>query len=376
MNNLLSNLGPKSDRRFLLSGALLVIAILVLLIVMFARQRIHLLNDSKDLEATVKDGRPVRVIKATRGPDERPVAFTGEARPYATVIIYAKVSGYLREIRVDKGDRVEADQILAIIESPELNRQYDAALADAMNKRLDAERARGLFETGAISSQSYHGSETTAEIAEQTAASVLAQKDYLTVRAPFAGTITARFADPGALLQAATSAQTTALPIVSLSQTDQLRVYAYPDQKTASLVKIGDRTEVADTTRPELKLYGTVSRTSGELDLKTRTLLVETDLENPNNQILAGSFVQVTIYLRMPPYIEVPADALIIRGNETLVGIVTKENKISLRSVKIYESDGTTSRLSSGVEEGELIALNLGMSVRGGEQVRPEEKSR
>ena len=99
--------------------------------------------------------------------------------------LYAKVSGYIQEIRVDKGDKVQADQILAIIDSPELTRQYDAAVADAKNKRLDAERALQLFNTGAVSSQSFHGTETTAEIAEKNAASLLAQKDYLTVRAPF-----------------------------------------------------------------------------------------------------------------------------------------------------------------------------------------------
>ena len=104
------------------------------------------------------------------------------------------------------------------------------------------------------------------------------RKTMQVMRAPFDGIITARYADPGALVQAATSAQTTALPVVALSQTDRLRVYVYPDQKTASSVQMGDKAEVSDVTRPETKLSATVSRTTGELDVKTRTLLVEIEL--------------------------------------------------------------------------------------------------
>ena len=194
------------------------------------------------------------------------------------------------------------------------------------------------------------------------------------MRAPFSGTITARFVDPGALVQGCDGAQTTALPIVTLSETDRLRVYVYPDQKTASLVRVGDLVEVSDTARPDAKLTATVTRTSGELDLKTRTLLVEIDCDNRAGLILAGSFLQVTLHLRMPHQVEIPAQALIIRGKNTLVGIVTPENKVSLRPVQIYESDGVTVRLSSGVQEGEKVALNLGQNAEEGQRVQPSTK--
>jgi membrane fusion protein (multidrug efflux system) len=362
-----------TSSRFYTGGIILVIIIASALLALIGKQRASLSGQEKSLESSSQAGLPVNVVKATRAPDERSVTLPGEARPYATVTLYAKVSGYIKEIRVDKGDKVQADQIIAIIESPELTRQYDAAVADAKNKRLDAERALQLFNTGAISSQSYHGTETTAEIAEKTAASLLAQKEYLTVRAPFSGTITARFVDPGALVQGATTALTTALPIVTLSETDRLRIYAYPDQKTASLVRVGDRAEISDTARPDVKLTATVSRTSGELDLKTRTLLVEVDCDNREGLLLAGSFVQVTLHLRMPSQVEIPAQALIIRGKHTLVGIITPEDKVSLRPVEIYESDGKTVRLSSGVQEGDKVALDLGQSAEEGQRVQPKE---
>jgi membrane fusion protein, multidrug efflux system len=363
-----------TNRRFILGGILLVIVTAVALLALIERQKTSINVETKNLKETDRAGLPVRVVNVARAEEERKIVLSGEARPYATVTLYAKVSGYVQEIRVDKGDKVRADQILAIIDSPELNRQYDAAVADAKNKRLDAERALQLFNTGAVSSQSFHGSETTAEIAEQTAASFLAQKDYLTVRAPFSGTLTARFVDPGALVQGATTAQTSALPIVTISDTDRLRVYVYPDQRIASLIKVGDDAEVSDTTRPDVKLKAAVSRTSGELDLKTRTLLVEIECGNRDGLILAGSFVQVTLHLRMPRQVEVPVQALIIRGNKTLVGVITTDNKVNLRPVEIYESDGKTARLGSGVQEGDKVALDLGQSVQDGQMVQPSIK--
>ena len=167
-----------TSSRFYTGGIILVIITAMALLALIGKQRISLSGDKKNLESSSQAGQPVNVVKATRAPDERMVTLPGEARPYATVTLYAKVSGYIKEIRVDKGDKVQADQIIAIIESPELTRQYDAAVADAKNKRLDAERALQLFNTGAVSSQSFHGSDTTAEIAEKTAASLLAQKEY------------------------------------------------------------------------------------------------------------------------------------------------------------------------------------------------------
>lgn len=363
-----------TSSRYFSGGVLLVVATAVALLALIGKQKMSVTAETKNLKAASEAGQPVRVVTAVRAKEERQVVLAGEARSYATVTLYAKVSGYIQEIRVDKGDKVRADQILAIIDSPELIRQYDAAVADAKNKRLDAERALQLFNTGAVSSQSFHGSETIAEIAEKNAASLLAQKDYLTMRAPFAGTITARFVDPGALVQGATTAQTSALPIVTISDTDRLRVYVYPDQKTAILVKVGDRAEISDTAKPDVKLTATVSRTSGELDLKTRTLLVEIDCDNRDGMILAGSFVQVTLSLRMPHQVEIPTQALIICGNKTLVGVITPDNKVNLRPVEIYESDGKTARLSSGVQEGDKIALDLGQSVKDGQLVQPSMK--
>lgn len=295
----------------------------------------------------------------------------GDARPYTSVTLYSKVSGFLEKINVDKGDRVTEGQVLAVIESPELDRQYDAALADAKNKQADAQRARGLFITGAMSLQDAERIETIAKVAENTAASLKAQKGYEVVSSPFTGIVTARYADPGALVQNAATAQTSALPIVSLAQIDRLRVYVYPDQSIASLVHDGDNADISDSARPDVKIKGTVTRTSGELDPKTRTLLVEIDVDNHENRILAGSSVQVTLWVQTPQYVEVPVEALLIRGDKNFVGVVTPDDRISFRPIIIYDSNGKVLRLSSGVKEGELVTINVRNRISDGDKVEP-----
>jgi len=371
MNSENSSLERKSVNYFHLGGVAAVVVSLLLLIVLLWNQETKVRSEARNKAAALSAGPRVRVVAAKPGTQDRTVSLAGEARPYASVTLYAKVSGYLKDIKVDKGDKVTGDQILATIESPELDRQYAGALADAKNKRLDAARYRALLQSGSVSEQMADNVETTAKIAEETAASLKAQQEYLIVRAPFAGTITARFVDPGALLQAAVSAQTTAQGLVSLSQTDRLRVYVYPDQKTASMIQVGDRGEVADTSRPDTKVPATVSRTSGELDAKTRTLLVELDVDNREGKILAGSFVKVSLTFQTPPHVEIPVEALVSRPDKTLVAILGDENKVKLREVTIADSNGKVAKISSGLKDGAQVILNAGQGISEGDKVQP-----
>ena len=205
MSDTQSGTAEKRRRRLFLGGALAVLVSLILLSGLIWRHEVRLRHEEKSRKDSLAQGTKVRVVKAKKAPEIRPVVLVGEAFPYANVTLYAKISGYLQEIRVDKGDQVKADQIVAVIDSPELNKQYAAARADAKNKRADAERFQYLLKSGSISIQNAENADTTAKIAEDNAAALKAQKDYEVMRAPFDGIITARYADPGALVQAATS---------------------------------------------------------------------------------------------------------------------------------------------------------------------------
>ncbi len=363
----------RGARKLIFSGISLVALALILLLVLFEHRRVYLMNETRDRLAAVKAGPEVRVVSAKRTSREQQVTFTGEAQPYAAVTLYAKVSGYLKEVMVDKGDRVNTGQVLAVIESPEIDRQYESAVVDAQDKRRDAAREKILVEKNLVSQQDADHAEAAAREAEANAEALKTQKEYEILRAPFRGIITARFADPGALVQSAANSQTTALPLVSLSRTDKLRIYIYLDQKQAALVHTGNHAMISDSTRPDVNVAATITRISGELDPKTRTLLAELDVDNKQALFLAGSLVQVLLKIKTTPSIEIPAEALLMKEDKALVGIVTQDNKVNFRPVVVADSDGKMVRISTGVEEGQQLILNPGSGITDGAQVQPVE---
>ena len=361
----------KRSRRLFVIASLAVVIAGVLLTVLTVRKEHSLAKETRLLGERITSGDQVVTAVVRPAPETRQVTVTGEARPYATATLYGKISGYVKEIRVDKGDRVQAGQILAVLESPELDRQVDAAKADAKAKRDDAKRAYALLGKNAIAYQDWERLDALAQVAEATAASLLAQKEYELIRAPFSGTVAIRYVDPGALVQAALNAQTTALPVLSLSRTDRLRVYVYLDQRNANLVRAGDRALVADSSRPAVRVSALVTRMSGELDTRTRTLLTEVEVDNRKGAIKAGSFVEVTLWLRAGSHVAVPAAALLLRRDVPYVAVVAPDGRIFVRPVTIADTDGITLRLSHGVSEGEQVVLNPPAGIDDGQHVRP-----
>ncbi len=360
--------------------ALYLVGVVLLLVCVGAAYRLwgaketSIAKEEKTLVQDVEAGPRVAVATVQPSPKERVVTLLGEARPFLTATLYAKVSGYLKSISVDKGDRVQQNQVLAVIESPELDHQYQAAVADAKNKRLDAERAKTLVKQDMISQQDADTAEAAAEVAEATVESLATQKSYEVLRAPFSGVVVARFADPGALVQNAATSQTSALPVVTVADTRKLRVYVYPDQRDAHLIRDGDPVDITLPERPEVHLRAAVTRVSGELDTKTRTMLTEIDFDNARGQILPGSFVQVNLRLRAKGGgLEIPAEALVMHGTQAMVAVVNAQDQVQFRRVVIGVDEGPRVRIVSGLNAGERIALNLGDRVADGSHIQPVE---
>ena len=201
-------------------------------------------------------------------------------------------------------------------------------------------------------------------------ATLAQQKSYEVLRAPFAGTVTARYADPGALVQAATGAQTGALPLVTISTPERLRVYVYVPQHDAGFVKVGDRALVTLVERGDVQIEGQVARRADELDPRTRMMLVEVDVDNRDGRIVAGSFVTVILTLATPPEIIVPVEALVINGSKASVFVLDGDT-VHARPVVVSDNDGTIARLARGLRAGELVALNVGDNVADGARVQP-----
>jgi multidrug efflux pump subunit AcrA (membrane-fusion protein) len=261
----------------------------------------------------------VLVATATTAPPERTLRLQGEVHPFATVTLYGKVAGYLGEMRVDKGDWVRAGQLIATIISPEL--------------------------------------------------------DYRTLRAPFAGAVTARFADPGALIQSAAGAQAGALPVVTIANTQRLRIYVYLDQASAPFVKIGDAAEVRVVERPGWSRPAKVARASGELTPRTRTMLTEIDVDNADGALLPGSFVEVAIKIQVPSLVQIPAEAVITRGMQPFVAVVGGGSRLRIRPLHLADDDGETARVLDGLRAGETVALHVGESVEDGALVQAVARS-
>ena len=359
----------KSSALFYVGGVVIVLLVIAGVLMMRISKNASASTERQSRTETVDQGPRVRLTQAKASAPIRRIELQGEARPFLSVTIYAKVSGYLKDIRVDKGDKVKLNQVMGTIESPELDRQYDAAMADANYKKANAKRAVALAAPGVVSATEADTQTGVAQVAEATLASLAQQKSYEVLRAPFNGTVTARYADPGALVQAATGASTGALPLVTISTPERLRVYVYVDQRQAGSVRIGDAALVSLSDRGDAHIEGRVARLSSELDPHTRMMLVEIDVDNKDGAIVPGSFVTVTLSLATPPEIEIPVEALVMHGKNAFVPVV-ENDIVHYKKVRVSDDDGTTVRIHEGLKAGENIALNLSDNVADGARVQ------
>jgi RND family efflux transporter MFP subunit len=311
------------------------------------------------LEADISRGPRIVTTVVKQGPQTKNIRLLGDARPYLTTTIFAKVSGYLKNVQVDKGDQVSANQIVAEIDSAELESQYLSALADLDQKqRIDA-RTRELLRNNTTSQQTAEQAETNYRMAQETVRNLGIMRSYQTLKAPFDGTVVARFADPGALMQAATTNQASSLPVMQIADNRKLRVGIYVEQRDVSAIKVGDEVEIEDAANPDRRRKAKISRTAATLDPRTRTMFVEIDLDNSDQFLVPGSFVYVNLALNVKSYLQVPVTALIQRGGVQQVAVIDAESQVKFRPVKVATTDGNVINLIEGVKAGERVGLNI-----------------
>jgi RND family efflux transporter MFP subunit len=322
------------------------------------------------LDANAARGPIVQVVNVASSPSVRNIQLLGDARAFASATLFSKVSGYLKSISVDKGDKVKAGDKLAEISSAETDALYDAAVADLENKRRVAQRDKDLLTRGNVAIQAAQTSDTNLRMAEQAVRNLATMKGYETITAPFDGIVTARFADPGALMQSAATAQSSALPIVILSDNSKLRITAYVEQRDVPYIHVGDAVDISDAADRSRSVSTKISRTAGALDPKTRTLLIEMDVDNSENFMVPGSFVYATLHLKVPTAPQIPVGALIVRGSDNFVAAVDESGVVSFRKVRIGESDGANVSIVDGVKTGDKVAVNVPDEVGDGTHIQ------
>lgn len=321
-------------------------------------------------------GPAVQVATIAQGPKERLITLLGDTRAYQTATLYGKVGGYLKSIAVDRGDHVTAGQVVGEVESAETDRQYDAAVSDLTNKRKNAEREGDLVKRGWSSVQTADQADTAYRMAQANMEQLAVMKSYEILRAPFDGTVTARFVDVGALVQSSVTNQTSNQPVLTIADMSRLRVDVYVEQKDVPFVHVGDLADVTDGSNPDRKVKARIARTSDQLDPRTRTLFVELDVDNSENFMMPGSFAYVTLHVPVQSYPEIPVAALIVRGTNTFIANVGKDSTVRMQPVKVATTDGLVASLADGARIGESVVLNLPDEVSDGSRVRPIESKR
>lgn len=301
------------------------------------------------------DNQPVdvQVTKPTRRELVYSVTLPANVSPLYQTTLYAKVSGYLKWIGPDKGDAVKKDQVLAIIDAPEVEEQYHQAQSDYHIKRLTSERLAKVWKESpdVIAKQDVDVAEAATQGAKHLVEQRMALRDYTKVRAPYAGIITARFADPGALIQIATASSAGAIPLFTIMDLDTVRVYTNVPQDDSPWVQPGiTKASVIVKGLEGRSFTGTVTRSTLALDPSTRSLLVEIDLPNPDHALRPGTFVEVALGLR-----EIP-DALVLPPQAVISGPKGK-------SVFIVEASRAKSvPVQTGISDGRWIEITSGLS--------------
>jgi RND family efflux transporter MFP subunit len=356
-----------------LGGALVIGSAALGAWVMWHDKNIALSASREALAEGMARGPTVQVATVAEGPKERLISLLADTRPYQTATLYGKVSGYVTEIKVDRGDRVKSNDLLAIVASVETDQQFEAAQRDLDNKKRIWERQRDLLAHGYTSQQASDQAQTAFSMATATLAQNATWKSYEQIRAPFDGVVTARFVDIGALVQNSTTNKTSNQPVLTVGDDSRLRVNVYVEQRDVPFVHVGDLADVADGANADRKMQARIARTSSELDPRTRTLFVELDLDNRNHFLVPGSFAYVTLHVPVRSYPEVPVAGLIVRGTRTFIADVGDDKIVHLLPVTVATTDGIHASLAEGAKVGQSVALNLPDEVADGGRVQLQQ---
>jgi RND family efflux transporter MFP subunit len=340
---------------------------------------------------------PVTVDTAMVGPaaGEPSLTLPGDTHAWYESTIFARVTGYVAKWNVDIGDHVSKGQVLAEIETPELDEQLVAAQAklkatqaDVQVREAEAEFARTTYARwrdapkGVVSEQEREDKKAefdsaVARLASASAHVALDQADvdrfeafekFKHVTAPFDGTIIERRIDIGNLVTAGSSSGT--MPLYRMTQDDPMRVWIDVPQTAASdLMKVGVPVVVVTNETPSRRFEGKIVRTAQAVDPQARTFRVEVDVPNANKALVSGMYVQAIFALPADGQMQVPASALIFRSEGPQVAVVGADCRVHLRGVSIARDDGNQVLLASGVKAGEKVALNLSSQVTDSQKV-------
>jgi RND family efflux transporter MFP subunit len=325
----------------------------------------------------------------------------GEARAFNQTTIFARTSGYISKWLVDFGDQVKENQVLALIETPELDDQLHAAQAklESLNSEVgvaetDVKFAQVSFDRwdklspgGAVSKQErdQKAAELDSSKAKLQAAKAQVKlgqaeverlqtlESFKQVKAPFAGVITQRHIDIGSLVTAGSTSSTT--PLFSIAKSDPMRVWVDVPQVAVPLMNIGMTVNATCREYPGQKFTGKLDRTADAIDQTSKTLRVEVLVPNKDMKLKTGMYMMVDFEsTRAHPPMEVPAGALVFRPTGPQIAVVTPDGKVEMRPVTITRDTGENVEIqAAGIDTRTEVALNVGNDVETGDRVEAHD---
>ncbi len=347
-------------------------------------------SDQADLATATKESsnapRTVDTVAAETAPSSMPLTLPGETAAWYESVIYARVDGYVANWTANIGDHVQKGQVLATIDTPDLDAQLVAAQAKLKAADALVEFSKSTYErwknspAGVVSQQEREAKKADYDSAVAQAGLDQADVDRYTtltafkqVTAPYDGTITERRIDIGNLVTAGSTSNTTSL--YRIVQDDPIRVFVDVPQSAASDVKVDLPAHITASNVPNRIFEGKVARTADAINAQTRTLHVEVDIPNPDHALVSGMYVDVGFELPTEGLVQIPAAALVFRSGGPQVAVVDKDGKVAFHKVTIVRDGGNAVEISSGISAGEKIALNISSQISDGETVETHEST-
>jgi RND family efflux transporter MFP subunit len=377
------------------AAALLLLCFLVVIVLRY----FHAHAVAKAGETAYSTAPPVDVVIARPATVGQDLVLPGETAAWYETTIYARVNGYVAKWLVDIGDHVQKGQVLASVETPELDAELEAARAQlkASQAQVGARQAEAEFSKttnerwrdspkGVVSDQEreskkadYDSSIARLNAAEAQVALDKSKVDQYTalaefkqVKAPFDGTITERKIDVGNLVTAGSGSTTT--PLYRMAQTDPLRVFVdVPQSASGELMNAGVPAEIRATGAVGGVFSGKIARSAESINAQARTMRVEVDMPNSTHALVPGMYVNIAFKLPPRGLVEVPAAALIFRATGTQVAQVDANGKIKFEDVVIARDNGSLVELASGVQPGDRLVLNISSQIASGQTVAVNE---
>ncbi|NIF54017.1 efflux RND transporter periplasmic adaptor subunit [Burkholderia sp. Ax-1724] len=362
-----------------------VCIVLVLLALGALRTVIANVLQSREVEATTQQNavQYVNVVMPKETDSGGSTLLPGTLRGYVESPIYARSTGYLLHWYADIGAHVKQGQLLAELDTPEIDQELAQALAQRQQTssslglaKSSLERWQQLRQRDAVSQQELDERQSTytQDVANLAAADANVKRlqqleSFKRIVAPFTGVVTQRNVDVGDLIDAGSG---TSRALFALAQSDPLRVYVQLPQAYAQNVAVGQKVVVTQAELPGQQFDGKITHMSGAIDVPTRSLQIEVTLPNPDDKLRPGAYVQVAVPAATQARLTVPSNALLFRAEGPRVAVVDAKGNVSLRKVVIAQDLGQTLEIDSGVALTDHIIINPSDSIADGDHVQIE----